>query len=54
MEPCQLVALMSPGVDFIEEVMYHMQFKTGAEKKVGLRFDIDLLTGSEQRNRSNQ
>jgi hypothetical protein len=29
-----------------------MQFQGGAEKKVGLCFDIDLLTGSEEGNRS--
>jgi hypothetical protein len=33
-------------------VRYRMQFQGGAEKKVGLCFDIDLLTGSEEGNRS--
>jgi hypothetical protein len=33
-------------------VRYRMQFQGGIEKKAGLCFDIDLLTGSEEGNRS--
>ena len=37
-------------VGLVVVVNYLMQFQGGAEKKVGLCFDIDLLTGPEEGN----
>jgi hypothetical protein len=51
MERPQLVGLVLHEVGSVD-VRYRMQFQGGAEKKVGLYFDIDLLTGSEEGSRS--
>jgi hypothetical protein len=49
MERPQQVGLVSHEAASVG-VRYRIQFQGGVEKKVGLCFDIDLLTGSEEGN----
>ena len=51
MERPQLVGLAFHEARSVD-VRYRIQFQGGAEKKLGLCFDIDLLTCSEEGNRS--